>query len=225
MTFGEKFKAWRNSKKVSGWRIEKLTGVSRSNLSSIESNRWPPSDNVLKQLASVPELEITYQTLVGWLALSKLGPEAIEAAHKEVLYENLVNIGSPQGFFRFPCLGTVSAGSLQMVDQRQDLIYYEFSDIKEYDQKMFCLEIRGDSMSPKFEDAGVLLVRETKNYRNNGLYVIITNHGESTFKLLRFEENGPPKLVPINPNYEPILLQNMHIEKAYEVIEYKKSYI
>ena len=68
--FGQKLKAWRITKGVSAYMIEKQTGVSRANLSSIEAGRRPASDAVLKKLAALPQLEITYEALRLWKAES-----------------------------------------------------------------------------------------------------------------------------------------------------------
>ena len=68
LAFGKKLKAWRIARGVSAYMIEKQTGVSRSNLSSIEAGRRPASDAVLQKLANLPQLEITYEALRRWKA-------------------------------------------------------------------------------------------------------------------------------------------------------------
>lgn len=77
-TFGEKFKAWRTSKGVSSVKIERETGISASNLISIEKGRRSVSDTVLMKLASIPDLEIDYETLKGWQLEAKYGENPLE---------------------------------------------------------------------------------------------------------------------------------------------------
>lgn len=82
-TFGERFKEWRTSKNVSGWKIEKKVGFSRSNLSNMESGRYVPADDVLRQIATVPELEIDFLTLKSWKILEDYTAEEIERASEQ----------------------------------------------------------------------------------------------------------------------------------------------
>ncbi|MBY0405008.1 MAG: helix-turn-helix transcriptional regulator, partial [Cyanobacteria bacterium] len=59
------------------WFLEKQTGISRANLSSIEKGRRSASDEVLKKLATVPELEISYGTLKAWKYIDAFSPEEL----------------------------------------------------------------------------------------------------------------------------------------------------
>lgn len=80
MRFGERFRKLREAKGVSGWMIEKLINFSRPNLSSMESGRYIPSDDVLKELVSIPELELTYTKLRAWKALEEYTSEELQEA-------------------------------------------------------------------------------------------------------------------------------------------------
>src|SRR5437762_3114568 len=80
--FGNRFREWRSQRAVSIYAIAKMTGISASNLVSIEKGRRPASDDVLQKLAGLSELDISYQTLKGWQALDDYSDEAILAALK-----------------------------------------------------------------------------------------------------------------------------------------------
>lgn len=83
-TFGDRLRAWREDKGVSGWQIEKQTGFSRQNLSHIEKNRRPASDEALHKLASIPEMEITFQTLKAWQMLYSMPDDVKLIVHAEL---------------------------------------------------------------------------------------------------------------------------------------------
>lgn len=83
-TFGEKLRTWRDAKDVSGWMIEKVTGIHRTSISNIEHGRRPASEDVIKKLASMPEMDITYEELKAWQAIDQYGPEILARAFIEL---------------------------------------------------------------------------------------------------------------------------------------------
>lgn len=150
---------------------------------------------------------------------ARYSPSSIHLAANAMHYS-----GKPEGFYRFPCLGEVTAGKLKMSEEQQDTPYYEWMDVKEYASDMFCLKVTGDSMEPKIPNGAVILVRPAKQFRNKGIYVVQTNYGESTLKILQFSQEGGT-LLPLNKKYAPIPIQDFEIEKAFEVLEYKVSLV
>lgn len=86
-SFGEQLRLHREAKGVSTWEVEKQTGISRSNLVSIEKGRRPASDDVLKKLASIPDLDITYEKLLAWKAIETYGPETLMKATEIIMKE------------------------------------------------------------------------------------------------------------------------------------------
>lgn len=83
--FGENLRKKRQEKQVSTWHVMKVTGISPSNLVSIEKGRRPASDDVLQKLASVPELDLTVEEMLSWKAIDQFGPDVILKAAREVL--------------------------------------------------------------------------------------------------------------------------------------------
>lgn len=83
MKFGQRFRRWREVKSVSGWTIEKLISFSRPNLSSMEAGRYIPSDEVLKELASIPELDLSFTRLRAWRALDEYTLDELKQALQE----------------------------------------------------------------------------------------------------------------------------------------------
>jgi transcriptional regulator with XRE-family HTH domain len=82
--FGIRLKNWRVAKGISIYAIAKATGISASNLVSIEKGRRPASDIVLQKLTQLEALSINYETLKGWQALDEYSAEAILAALKSL---------------------------------------------------------------------------------------------------------------------------------------------
>jgi transcriptional regulator with XRE-family HTH domain len=76
-TFGQRLKKWREQQNVSGWQIEKVTGIPRQNLSQIESGKRGPSEDVLEKLASIQELNLDINTMKAWLAIDAYGQDVL----------------------------------------------------------------------------------------------------------------------------------------------------
>ena len=76
-TFGQRLKKWREQQNVSGWQIEKITGIPRQNLSQIESGKRGPSEDVLEKLASIQELNLDINTMKAWLAIDAYGQDVL----------------------------------------------------------------------------------------------------------------------------------------------------
>lgn len=83
--FGERLRNLREAKQITTWAVEKRTGVSRANLSSIEKGRRPASDDVLQKLASIEELGVTYEQLLAWKRLDGATLEEKKAIAREFL--------------------------------------------------------------------------------------------------------------------------------------------
>lgn len=79
------FKRWRQAKGVSAYRLAKLIGVHPSFISNVEANRRPMSEEMMRKLAAIPELGITYTTLKAWKLLSEYTPEELQEANKHFL--------------------------------------------------------------------------------------------------------------------------------------------
>ena len=194
-------------------------------MNKIINGKRKPSDQVLNKLAACKELECPLPTLTLWRledARQEIA-EAVAAEHELIEHSELKPI-MLEGFYRFPCRGTVAAGPLTPENNGPaDTVYYEFADIQQYSSDMFCLKICGDSMAPEFQDGGILLLRPTQHLKPNGYYVIETNQGTRTFKAFRF--NQPQGcLEPLNENSPSITIDDFSIKQLYSIVEYKKSY-
>jgi SOS-response transcriptional repressor LexA len=210
---GETISRIRIEKNFSQRQLAKQSGVSQASIHKIETGSTPnPGSITIKSIAKA--LGVSPEMLMG-LATNKqpslsLVPQAA----------NVVNLGSPDGFYRFPCKGYVSAGGLTQAIETQDIVYYEFAGIEEYSSDMFSLEVRGDSMNPPVPDRAIILVRPARNMRHKGWYVVLTTDGQSTFKMIEFNESKAV-LKPLNPAYEAIKLGHFDFSQVYEVLEIK----
>ena len=169
------------------------------------------------KIAAVKGLNLNLNQLRGWRALDKEGQDSIE----HTIYE--LGGHQPEGGYRFPCRGQVVAGTEAPDTVAEDVAYYEFIDLREYGSNWFCLSICGTSTEPEFKAGGLLLVRPAKGLKDNRLYVFATEKA-GTFQLMQFNK-AKACLVPIQHQQASIQLDDVKIDQAFEVVEYKRSYL
>ena len=244
--FYSKLKQQLDSREVTTYALGQLSHgvVTASRLWSIKAGKVRPSDAIIESLAAVKALGLTIEEMTAWRAaddytLSELeraaqvargepAPAAVPAMAPQVEDE-----GTPCGPLErvltahpLPCRGYVTAGALEMVDEPQDVVYFQFYDLTRVSSEMFCLRIRGDSMEPEFRDGGLLVLMPAKTFTPGKSYVCVTSDGRSTFKVYRLDGNGEPLLIPINRNHQVIRVASLNttIERIYELVQYRYDY-
>lgn len=113
---------------------------------------------------------------------------------------------------RVPILGTIPAGiPLEAVE---DIIDWEEipADMARGGKEYFGLKVRGDSMSPRYEDGDVLILRKQDTCDSGQDCAVIVNGGEATFKRVRITSSGVA-LHPLNPNYETLFFTNSEVSE------------
>lgn len=80
--FAENLKKWRKDNNVSGWRIEKLSGLKdfRMRVSAVETGKKPPTDDFIKKLSSINELGLSYPELLSWKLIEEYGEDVFKEA-------------------------------------------------------------------------------------------------------------------------------------------------
>ncbi|MFP4433580.1 MAG: transcriptional repressor LexA [Planctomycetota bacterium] len=122
---------------------------------------------------------------------------------------------SPQAEFpdekpsRLPIAGRIAAGSpIEAIEDRRQL---DLEDLFA-NPDSFVLEVTGDSMIEDHIAEGDYVVCERRNTARNGETVVaLLPDGEATLKRL-YREKGRIRLQPANANYEPILVDDVHIQ-------------
>lgn len=99
-------------------------------------------------------------------------------------------------------LGSIKAG--EAAEMQDDFLGFLVANVDNPDD-YFYLQVKGDSMSPTFEDGDYVLVKFQNIAKNNQIVVAGVNGSEATVK--RFKKIGNDCfLFPDNKNYEPLKL-------------------
>ena len=186
--FNEELKKLRNQKRLSQAKLAEKLGVSASTVAMWESGKREPKD---------------YETL------------EIIADFFNVNMEVLIN--GKLAPTRIPVLGKVVAGiPLEAIQEIID--YEEIPQSLARSGEFFGLQIKGDSMEPKFFEGDVVIVRKQSDIDNGDIAIVLVNGDEATIKKVK-KFDGGINLIPTNPNYDVITYSNKDIiEKPVRII-------
>lgn len=127
-------------------------------------------------------------------------PEINKFINKNPLIADEINTSTQKTiilpFYRTP----VSAGTGSLLSDETPVEYINVPKTEETAAADFMLEVRGNSMQPKFFDGDSVLVKQTNSIYEGEIGLFILN-GESYIKKM-----GRKELISLNPAYEPIKL-------------------
>lgn len=119
-----------------------------------------------------------------------------------------------------PLVGTVAAGiPITAIENITD--YISFEPLKAYDNPLFALRVRGESMiNAGIFDGDIVIVEQTPYAENGDIVVAMVEHSEATVKTF-FKEEGHYRLQPENDFMEPIIVKEVDIlGKVVSLIRY-----
>lgn len=111
---------------------------------------------------------------------------------------------------RIPVLGRVQAG-IPIDAQEEILDWEEITPQLALSGDYFALQVRGDSMEPKFSEGDVVIVRQQSDAESGDIVIAIVNGNDATIKKLMKYENGGIALVASNPLYQPLHFSDQEI--------------
>ncbi len=174
--------------------LSENTGISTGNISDWKSGRSMPTAKKLISLADYLECSIDY--LLGRTD----NPEINKSINKNPLIADEINTSKQKTiilpFYRTPA----SAGTGSLLSDETPVEYINVPKTEETAAADFMLEVRGNSMQPKFFDGDSVLVKQTNSIYEGEIGLFILN-GESYIKKI-----GRKELISLNPAYEPIKL-------------------
>jgi len=199
---GEKIKQIRELNKAKQSDLANFLHVTQSAVSMWEAESREPSLEIIKKIALLYNVSVDY-----------------------LLGKNNENLNIKKS--RIPVLGTIPAGI--PVEMVEDLGEYEDIDpnLLIGDQEYFALKIKGDSMSPKFMNEDILIVRKQDDCESGSECIVTVNGFDATFKKIIKKETGII-LQPLNSAYEPQIFsykecEELPVKILGEVIEIRRT--
>jgi len=97
--------------------------------------------------------------------------------------------------------------------------YITVDDIK--DTNAFALEVKGNSMAPRIEDGDIIVVSPKLEARTGDICVVRVSD-EDTVKRIKIEDQFL-HLIPLNPEYEPMVVRKRDVSFIWRVVKVIKS--
>lgn len=171
MSIGRNIKKFRKELNLTQSELAKKSNISRTYLSDVENDRYNPSLDTLKDIASALTLD-TEILLTGQKQQNKA--------------------------VRIPVYSSVSAGS-PLLTNDEVVDWAEIPSEKAINAEHFGLRVKGLSMYPVFQEGDLLIVRKQSDVDSGDLAIVLVNGEEATFKEVR-KEKGGIMLVGYNPS-------------------------
>ena len=171
MSIGGNIKKFRKELNLTQSELAKKSNISRTYLSDVENDRYNPSLDTLKDIASALSLD-TEILLTGQKQQNKA--------------------------VRIPVYESVSAGSPLLAND-EVVDWAEIPSEKAINAEHFGLRVKGLSMYPVFQEGDLLIVRKQSDVDSVELAIVLVNGEEATFKEVR-KEKGGIMLVGYNPS-------------------------
>lgn len=200
---GVRMKAARIKNQMTLEEVAQLTGVTRQTIQKYENEIITniPSDKIE---AIAKALRTTPSYLMGW---------EDEKGVKMTLPDDMA------GVITFPVIGDVAAhlDSMAAIDWNEDTVRVPVEDLRGRPASdFFALRVSGDSMYPQYQDGDLVLVLKQATLNRSGdVGVILYNSEEATLKKVEYVMGEDwLRLVAINPNYPPKMIENEELEKC-----------
>lgn len=180
--FKDKLAELRKARGLTQQELAEYTGLSRTRISNYELGIREPNFETQELLADFFNVRLDY------------------LMDREDNSNNIV-----------PVLGRVVAGiPLEAVEEIID--YEEIPQSMARNGEYFALQIKGNSMEPKFSEGDVVIVRKQEDVDNGDIAIVLVNGNEATVKKIK-KFDGGINLIPTNSEYEVITYTADEIEK------------
>ena len=186
--------------------LAKLTGISKSALQRYATGETKkiPIDSI-EDIAKATNVSAQY--LMGW----------DKSESETYIDDKFPSPNITEDYTTFPVIGDIAAGynHIAIESWDGDKVDVPNSYLKGYSpQDFFVLCVKGDSMYPQYQDGDkVLILRQSTVNYSGDVGAVIYDDEISTLKKVEFVKGEDwLRLVPINPNVPPILIEGEELE-------------
>ena len=186
--------------------LAKLTGISKSALQRYATGETKkiPIDSIE---AIAKATNVSAQYLMGW----------DESETETYIDDKFPSPNITEDYTTFPVIGDIAAGynHIAIESWDGDKVDVPNSYLKGYSpQDFFVLCVKGDSMYPQYQDGDKVLILRQSTFNYSGdVGAVIYDDEISTLKKVEFVKGEDwLRLVPINPNVPPILIEGEDLE-------------
>lgn len=202
--FTEKIKDLRQSRGLNKRQMAELLELPYTTYNNYEIGAREANSDVLKKISKIFGVSVDY--LID---------------NSDFVYGN-INLITPQitnETVTFPVVGSIAAGYDELAIENWSgetveipLAYLKGRKKEEY----FVLSVKGDSMYPLYMDGDKVLILRQSTLNHSGEIGAVLYEGENaTLKKVEYVDGEDwMRLVPVNPEYKPKLIENSDLEQC-----------
>lgn len=195
-TFKDRLNEALSVREMSAAELSRLSGIDEGTLSNYKKGKYEPKQRKLDAIA------LALNVSVAWLMGADI---PMERDYK------FISPTVTEDYTTFPVIGEVAAGydRIATEDWTGETIDVPNSYLRgRKKSEFFVLTVRGDSMYPLYQEGDKVLILKQQMVNSSGdVGVVIYADECGTLKKVEYEKGKWIKLVPINPNYPPIIIK------------------
>lgn len=217
--FGKFFKDLRDEKQLTLIELSERTGVSKSYLHDIENEKIAPSDKIIDKLLNFytlsKEKTEELQKIIAYAKTPDLVMKEFEKTKKELnklsseinrikSKESEIEFKSNDNYYSVPVYSYVRAGFNQ-VENAPEPLYELDIPLPKVRGDLIGIEVKGDSMEPKFHQGDIVLVKAGVMPENKEIGVFVVDN-KTVIKIFNKDKTGRVILTSLNIEHEPIIV-------------------
>ncbi len=217
--FGKFFKDLRDEKQLTLIELSERTGVSKSYLHDIENEKIAPSDKIIDKLLSFytlsKEKTEELQKIIAYAKTPDLVMKEFEKTKKELnklsseinrikSKESEIEFQSNDNYYSVPVYSYVRAGFNQVENAPEPLYELEIP-LSKVRGDLIGIEVKGDSMEPKFHQGDIVLVKAGIMPENKEIGGFVVDN-KTVIKIFNKDKTGRVILTSLNIEHEPIIV-------------------
>lgn len=184
-TFAERLCEALLARNMSAAELSRALGINEGTVSQYKKGLYEPKQKRTQEIARILNVSIA------WLMGADIPMRP---------YEFPLTVNSNKKSTQIPVLGRVAAGyPMEAVENIID--YEEISEAMASTEEYFALQVKGDSMLPRFTDGDVVIVRKQEDVESGDIAIMLVNGDEATIKKVQKFEGGI-NLIPSNTAYD-----------------------
>lgn len=184
-TFAERLCEALLARNMSAAELSRALGINEGTVSQYKKGLYEPKQKRTQEIARILNVSIA------WLMGADIPMRP---------YEFPLAVNSNKKSTQIPVLGRVAAGyPIEAVENIID--YEEISEEMARSGEYFALQVKGDSMLPRFTDGDIVIVRKQEDIDSGDIAIMLVNGHEATIKKVQKFEDGI-NLIPSNPAYD-----------------------
>jgi len=180
----ERLKQLRKQNSLTQKQFAEIFSIASGTIAMWETNKRKPDFDTLTKIADHFNVSVDYL-----LGKEKKTPD----------YSEVNNIISFDSFKQIPILGTIACGEPILAEENIE----GYTNIEQDIHADFALRCKGDSMSPKFLDGDIVLIRQQPTVENGQIAAVLIGT-EATLKHVYLSPNDI-MLTADNPQYSPMV--------------------